>query len=371
MTYDLYVGCAFYSYLSKTDTDIFTTIKKFNDPEGKYKWVIDYQVYFIVNPDGQITTLDTRNQLNVYVPEIFGDILKKDNDSTLFKVLVLIKDKHLTEVIYRGMKDNVNNYVLKSFQTEYDHLDNEYQDLNIKALQGTIQPLTRTLFSLSLIKDGTVRRQKDFSFTNITRDRRLIALLPEKTNEFYPLSDFYNEFTNFKLTEQDFFKFDGFEEKRYRFSDRKISDIFKKHIFPSNAHQTRYVFDFLPVFKFAKSEGIGQKFKGYFFRYLSENNTEVFPTEKKYNEGKTRNIIYVVNEAGQFKFLDNEIKDPGQYWLYQYISETFYSILLKTNERLNEIYSTWYHIPKNTLLTGHLILKNFQKKCKVKKKREV
>ena len=63
---------------------------------------------------------------------------------------------------------------------------------------------------------------------------------------------------------------------------------------------------------------------------------------------------------GQFKFLDNGIKYPGRYGLYQYISETFYSILLKTNKRLNEISCTWYHNTKNTLLNGHLILKNFQ-----------
>ena len=66
LTYDLDVGRAFYAYLSEADTEIFTTIEKFNDPEGKYKGVIDYRVYFIVNPDGRITTLDTRNQLNVY-----------------------------------------------------------------------------------------------------------------------------------------------------------------------------------------------------------------------------------------------------------------------------------------------------------------
>ena len=88
--------------------------------------------------------------------------------------------------------------------------------------------------------------------TNITRDSRLIALLPEKTNEFYPLSNFYKEFTNFKLTEQEFFRFDGFEEKKYRFSDREISDTFKIHIFHSNAQQTRYIFYFLLVFKFPK-----------------------------------------------------------------------------------------------------------------------
>ena len=123
--------------------------------------------------------------------------------------------------------------------------------------------------------------------TSITRDSRLIALFPEKTNEFYPLSNFCKEFTNFKLTEQDFFRFDGFEEKKYRFSDREISDTFKIHIFHSNAHQTRYIFDFLLVFKFPKLEGIGQKFKDYFFRYFSENDTEVFTTEKIYNERKT------------------------------------------------------------------------------------
>ena len=36
------------------------------------------------------------------------------------------------------------------------------------------------------------------------------------------------------------------------------------------------------------------------------------PQKKIYIEGKTRNTIYLVNEAGRFKFLDNEIKDPGQ-----------------------------------------------------------
>ena len=48
----------------------------------------------------------------------------------------------------------------------------------------------------------------------------------------------------------------------------------------SNALQTRYVFDFLQVFKVAKSEVIGQKFKGYSLRYLSKM-THIFTTEKK------------------------------------------------------------------------------------------
>ena len=110
---------------------------------------------------------------------------------------------------------------------------------------------------------------------------------------FYPLSNFYKEFTNVKLTEQDFFRFDGFEETKYRFSDREISDTFKIYILHSNIHQTRYVFDFLPVFKFAKSEGIGQKFNDYFFRYLSENSTEVFTTEKYIMKEKLE-ILYTL-----------------------------------------------------------------------------
>ena len=129
--------------------------------------MIDYWIYFIVNPDGQITTLDTRNHLNVYIPKTFGDIFKKDNNSTLFDVLVFIKTKDSREVIYKRMKDNVTNYGLKSFHTEYEHLDNEYWDLSIKALQGTIQPLTRSLFPLDLIKNVIVWRQKDLSLTYI------------------------------------------------------------------------------------------------------------------------------------------------------------------------------------------------------------
>ena len=37
LTYDLDVGRVFYAYLSEVDTEIFTTIEKFIDPEGKCK----------------------------------------------------------------------------------------------------------------------------------------------------------------------------------------------------------------------------------------------------------------------------------------------------------------------------------------------
>ena len=122
--------------------------------------MINYQVYFFINPDGRITTLGNKNQLNVYITKTYGDVLKKDNGSTLFEVLVLIKTKHFRKVIYIGIKDNWNNYALKSLHIECKHLDNEYWDLNIKSLERTMQPITRSLFPLDLIKDGIVRRQK-------------------------------------------------------------------------------------------------------------------------------------------------------------------------------------------------------------------
>ena len=57
------------------------------------------------------------------------------------------------------MKDNVTNNGLKSFHTEYEHQDNEYSDQNIKALQGTMQPLSRLLLPVDLMKDNIVRSQ--------------------------------------------------------------------------------------------------------------------------------------------------------------------------------------------------------------------
>ena len=78
------------------------------------------------------------------------------------------------------MKGNITNHGLKSFHTEYEHLDNEYWDLNIKALQETIKPLARSLFPLDSIKDCIVRRQKRLQFDKSMVDSRLMALLKKK-----------------------------------------------------------------------------------------------------------------------------------------------------------------------------------------------
>ena len=115
--------------------------------------------------------------------------------------------------------------------------------------------------------------------------------MPEKSSDFYLLSSLYSEFTKINVEKEDFFRFHGFKDESYRFSERELSDIFKIDIFHSNTRKTNYQFYYLPVFKFAKEKAVGQDFKDIFYDYLSESDTEVFTTEKKFGEGKKRNIL--------------------------------------------------------------------------------
>ena len=192
-----------------------------------------------------------------------------------------VSHTYVREEIYEGAKGNVVRYSLKPFHTEYNYLDNEYRVLDTRPIQGTTQPLTRSIFPHNLIRDRVVQRQKDFSLTDITGDSRLLKLLPKKSSGFYSLSNFYSEFTNFNVEKEDFFRFHGFKDESYRFSEREISDIFKIHIIHSNTSKTYYQFDYLPVFKFEKEKAVEQDFKDIFYVYLSENDMEVFTTNKK------------------------------------------------------------------------------------------
>ena len=49
---NLDVGVAFHDYLTKNDTEMFTTFEKFTDPNGKYKGVFDHTMYFLVQKTG-------------------------------------------------------------------------------------------------------------------------------------------------------------------------------------------------------------------------------------------------------------------------------------------------------------------------------
>ena len=98
--------------VSETNTEVFTTFKKFTNPNIIYKGVMDWRVYFLVHENGYIRTLKTENFLSICITKIFGEILKKDNDPALFDTLLTFRDIHHRETIYNGMKD-VINYDLK------------------------------------------------------------------------------------------------------------------------------------------------------------------------------------------------------------------------------------------------------------------
>ena len=80
--------------------------------------------------------------------------------------------------------------------------------------------------TLHLIREGIVTKNTNFNLTDITGDERLLALLPPKNSNYYPLSDFYKEVTDFDLTQKDFVNFHGFENEEYKYNDVGINNIF-------------------------------------------------------------------------------------------------------------------------------------------------
>ena len=209
------MGRAFHAYLSRADTEIFTTLKKFTDPEGKYKGIFDHRVYFLVHEGGQVSICTSR--------KTFGEIIKKDHNKMLFVILMKASHTYRREEICEGTKENVVRYGLNPFHIEYNYLDNEYWMLNTIPIQGSTKPFTRSLFPHNLIRDWVVQRQKDLSLTDITGDSRFLKLLPEKSSDFYSLNNFYGDFTNFNDEKEDFFRFHGLAKGRYTPYSRSTS----------------------------------------------------------------------------------------------------------------------------------------------------
>ena len=171
------MGRAFHAYLSRADAEIFTTLKKFTDPEGKYKGIFDHRVYFLVHEGGQVSICTSR--------KTFGEIIKKNHNKMLFVILMKASHTYRREEICEGTKENVVRYGLNPFHIEYNYLDNEYWMLNTRPIQGSTKPFTRSLFPHNLIRDRVVQRQKDLSLTDITGDSRFLKLLPEKSSDFF------------------------------------------------------------------------------------------------------------------------------------------------------------------------------------------
>ena len=84
-----------------------------------------------------------------------------------------------------------------------------------------------------------------------------------------------------------------------------------------------------------------------FYIFLEKNDTNVIKTEEKFSKGKAKAIAYTLNKHRQFP-----IRKDG---------ETYYSFLLRTQKRLNEIYNTWYSISKANTSNGHLLSKAIKK----------
>ena len=176
--------------------------------------------------------------------------------------------------------------------------------------------MDRFLFPKKLIEEGCTKKLINFNLADVTGDQRLLELLPAKTNDFYPFSEFYRDFTNFQVNEKDFSKTLGFEDTSYRFSENKISDILRIHIIQSNKAGTQRFFNFLPVFMFVKERGVSEIFRDIFYSYLTQNETEVFTTEEEFSNRYKKNVRYIVNDQGQFKFLGKDIEDPDLYGVY-------------------------------------------------------
>ena len=105
---------------------------------------------------------------------------------------------------------------------------------------------------------------------------------------------------------------------------------------------------------------MGETFRDTFYSYPLQNKTEVFTTKQKFSNGYQKNISFIVNNQGQFKFLEKDIEDLGPYRVYHYISETFYQVLKETNSRVNNVYNTWYLISKSNFQKGHPVRKNIK-----------
>ena len=63
-----------------------------------------------------------------------------------------------------------------------------------------------------------------------------------------------------------------------------------------------------------------------FYKFLEKTDTNVIKTEEQFSKGKTKAMTYKLNKHAQVS-----IRNDGFY--HHYISETFYSSLLRTQKK--------------------------------------
>ena len=101
--YNLDVGIPFQDYLTKNDTEMFTTLEKFTDLNGKYKCVFDHAIYIFSSKN---------RSLGLYSKNLCRH-LKKRHDKVIFDLLITTLAVQDRETTYNGMKSNVVHYGLK------------------------------------------------------------------------------------------------------------------------------------------------------------------------------------------------------------------------------------------------------------------
>ena len=95
------------------------------------------------------------------------------------------------------------------------------------------ESISNSIVPHKIVKERITKKIKDFDLTTISRDKVLLFLLPEKSYNYYKLSDFYKEFTNFQLQNADFVRTHGFDNN-YMVTKQEISDIFSTQIIQCN-----------------------------------------------------------------------------------------------------------------------------------------
>ena len=115
------------------------------------------------------------------------------------------------------------------------------------------ESISNSILLHKIVKERITKKIKDFDLTTIRGDKALLFLLPEKSYNYYKLSDFYKEFANFQLQNADFVRTHGFDNN-YVLTKQEISDIFSTQIIHCN-DQDIYSFGYLLVFQFAKAHG--------------------------------------------------------------------------------------------------------------------
>ena len=88
--------------------------------------------------------------------------MKRNNKETFFGEIITITNTYNREKIYNGIKFNVQNYGLESFETRYKNLDKFYHKIQIKNAGGT-ESISNSLVPHKIVEEGISKKIKNTS----------------------------------------------------------------------------------------------------------------------------------------------------------------------------------------------------------------